>query len=220
MEGGDQPRCRRDSTREGPRWAQLQRRRLLPKKTPLRADLSPALFFFLFDQKAAKVAGQTHLPPPAAGGSGTDPEGLQEPPGGTGKGGGTWGCGTLGHRLPQRRWGPRDEPLLLLRALRAELGPNTFPLCGEGPERCWGAGGLPGVTDLRGPLGTNAWEKTPLSAAVAPSSSSASPARVLVALVAPSSSAGAQPWSRARPGDAARGERGCCGNILVSPAGI
>lgn len=67
MEWGDQPWCQRDSTKKGPRWAQPQKQRLLPKKTPLGADLSLGLFF-LFDQKAAGAAGEIPPPPTGSGG--------------------------------------------------------------------------------------------------------------------------------------------------------
>lgn len=51
---GNQPWCQQDITIKGPRWAQPQKQRLLPKETtPQGRFLAVAFFFSFFDQKAA-----------------------------------------------------------------------------------------------------------------------------------------------------------------------
>lgn len=51
---GNQPWCQQDITIKGPRWAQPQKQRLLPKETTPQGRFLPMAFFFsFFDQKAA-----------------------------------------------------------------------------------------------------------------------------------------------------------------------
>lgn len=197
-----------------------------PRK-PLSAQISPWRFsFFSLTKKLPKLQDKPQLPPPpAAGGSGTDPEGLQEPPGGTGKGEGTWGCWTLGHRLPQRRWAPRDEPLLLLHAKPRRARPKRVSALWGGPRALLGSRGASrGHRPPRTPGDKRPGEN-------APERCGRSQQQVSVPSPSPRGAGGTEQlgWGsalgsgqagQARPGDAAWGERSCCGNILVSPAGI
>lgn len=69
---GNQPWCQQDITIQGPRWAQPQKQRLLPKETTPQGRFLPMAFFFSFLTKKlptnAKAAGQ--ILPPSTGSGG------------------------------------------------------------------------------------------------------------------------------------------------------